>query len=95
MPHEVLYNKSYGFFQLSEEVERILSLLDLDPYTIPRHDPRLIDIVKEIGIENAGAPGTSLEMTTIDSDQYIITEYDGSETVCEPQDLCWIDATVY
>ena len=55
MPHKVLYNASYGGFSLSEEMERILNHLGLDPDTIARHDPRLIDLVQEIGIENAGA----------------------------------------
>ncbi len=95
VPHKVLYNASYGGFSLSEEMERILNHLGLDPDTIARHDPRLIDLVQEIGIENAGAPNCNLEIATIDSDQYRIEEYDGLETVVEPQDLFWTDATSY
>lgn len=95
VPHKVLYNASYGGFSLSEEMERILNHLGLDPYTIARHDPRLIDLVQEIGIENAAAPGCNLEIANIDSDQYRIEEYDGFETVVEPQDLFWINATSY
>ena len=95
VPYKVLYNASYGGFSLSEEMERILNHLGLDPYTIARHDPRLIDLVQEIGIENVGAPGCNLEIANIDSDQYRIEEYDGLETVVEPQDLFWINATSY
>ena len=96
VPHKVLYNASYGGFSLSEEMERILNHMGLDPYTIARHDPRLIDLVQEIGIENAASSaGCNLEIAYIDSDRYLIEEYDGLETVVEPKDLFWINATSY
>ena len=96
VPHKVLYNASYGGFSLSEEMERILNHMGLDPDTIARHDPRLIDLVQEIGIENAASSaGCNLKIAYIDSGQYRIEEYDGLETVVEPQDLFWINATSY
>tara|TARA_R100001480_G_scaffold28471_3_gene38873 strand:+ start:107 stop:403 length:297 start_codon:yes stop_codon:yes gene_type:complete len=55
-----------------------------------RHDPILIKAIEEIGTERASKSHTELLVTEIDGNQYVITEYDGWESVATPSSTQWI-----
>lgn len=57
---------------------------------LSRHDNRLVQVVEELK-EESGGSGAKLEIATILSNKYIIEEYDGMESVVEPNDLDWIE----
>ncbi len=56
---------------------------------LPRHDPRLVQVVEELG-EKACGPFADLQVATLSGNRYIIDEYDGNESVQEPDDINWI-----
>ena len=95
MYYKVLYNKGYGGFCFSDEARQRLKEIGLDTYTVRRHDPRLISIVEEIGLERASGSYSNLQIAEIDYNLYQIREYDGSEKIVVPNDLEWTDATDY
>ena len=57
---------------------------------LPRHDPRLIQVIEEFGAEASGS-FSNLKIAEISGDRYKIDEYDGRETVVEIQDEEWIE----
>jgi len=54
-------------------------------YSIPRHDPILVQVVEELG-EKANGSCSELRIEEVDG-PYRIEEYDGYETVKEPYDV--------
>lgn len=56
---------------------------------IPRHDLLLVKVVEELGKE-ASASFANLQIHELRKNQYIIDEYDGYESVNEPDDINWI-----
>ena len=56
---------------------------------IPRHDPVLVQIVEELGKEASGRCA-ELRIFETESNQYMIEEYDGNETVVVSYDDSWI-----
>lgn len=56
---------------------------------LPRHDPRLIQVVEEFG-EDASGACANLQIAEIEGNRYIIDEYDGFESVQTPEDIDWI-----
>lgn len=62
---------------------------------LPRHDPRFVRMVEELGTQKASGPHAHLLVTEIRGNKYRIDEYDGSETVQEPRDISdWITIEV-
>ena len=57
----------------------------------PRHDPVLIQAVKEFGEKANTDLFCTLVVKTIQGDKYFIREHDGFETVIEPKDIKWIE----
>ena len=55
----------------------------------PRHDPVLVQTVKELGDE-ASRDLEPLKIVVLNGNSYIIEEYDGAEKVVEPTDTKWI-----
>ena len=55
---------------------------------LKRHDPDLVAVVEALGKEVNGT-FSELDIEEIDEDKYFIEEYDGSETVVTPDDICW------
>lgn len=55
---------------------------------LPRHDPRLVQVVEDLGEEACG-PFADLKIAELSGNRYIIDEYDGSESVQEPDDINW------
>jgi len=56
---------------------------------IPRHDPILVAVVEELGKDASGS-FAELQVQEIKSNKYRIEEYDGNETVIEPDDEWFI-----
>jgi hypothetical protein len=54
----------------------------------PRHDPILVQVVEELG-EKADGAGAKLAIKEV-SGPYRIDEYDGNESVAEPDNYDWI-----
>lgn len=85
----VVINDCYGGFGLSPkaqtEFKRLAGITDTDWYDrdIPRDDPYLIKVIKELGIA-ANGPHANLKIVEIPGDiEWLIQEYDGAEWVAE------------
>ena len=55
---------------------------------ISRHDPDLIAVVEELGKQACGS-FSDLRVVTLRGNRYRIDEYDGSESVVEPNEEEW------
>lgn len=90
--NKVVYNTCYGGFGLSELALRWLMNhgFNGDAYLIERHNPLLVQCVEELGDE-AGNDYSELAIAEISGNKYIIEDYDGAETVIEPDDITWIE----
>lgn len=94
---KVVYNDCHGGFGLSNEVLRLGKELSGDPewdpdkYSSPitRHDPILIKVVETLG-KSASSDYANVKIAMINGNKYRIEEYDGAESVVEPDDLAWI-----
>jgi len=58
-----------------------------------RHDPLLVRMVETLG-EKANGDHAKLYVREIEQPLYRIDEYDGSESVEEPADVHWNNATI-
>ena len=76
-------------FEDYNDVELQDNLIYDDQVITSRHDPRLIKAIEELK-EEADGRFSELKIAEIDSDVYIIHEYDGLETVVTPEDIDWI-----
>ena len=105
MSIKVVYNACYGGFSISRAcAERMATLgnkeaLELlgNPHGFygylkdtPRHDPVLVQAVEELGDDACGS-SAALSIHKLSGRKYIIDEYDGSESVVEPEDIKWIE----
>ena len=57
-------------------------------HDIDRHDPLLVECVETLGSEASGS-GADLQVEVITGNVYKIDEYDGFESVIEPDDIVW------
>jgi hypothetical protein len=85
----VVINTCYGGFGLSDcaiaEYKKLLGITDPSFYDrdIPRDDPYLVKIVRELGMA-ANGPHANLKIIEIPGDVlWHVTEYDGNEWVAE------------
>ncbi len=85
----VVINDCYGGFGLSEraqkEYKRLAGIADPDWYDrdVPRDDPYLVKVIKELGMAANGAHA-NLKIVEIPGDvKWHIAEYDGAEWVAE------------
>ncbi len=85
----VVINDCYGGFGLSDkalrEYKRLASITDTSFYDrdIPRDDPYLVKIVREMGSAACGSH-SKLKIVEIPADvDWIVQEYDGAEWVAE------------
>jgi hypothetical protein len=85
----VVINDCYGGFGLSvraaEEYKRLAGITDPDWYDrdIPRDDPYLVKIVKQLGM-GANGSHANLKIVEIPGDiEWLVQEYDGAEWVAE------------
>lgn len=89
---KIVYNNCYGGFGLSSEAIKWLKDNHPDIFEmgiIPRHDPRLVECVETLK-EKSCTKYSKLEIAEIEGRLYRIEDYDGKETVVEPDDLDWI-----
>lgn len=61
------------------------------PHTLARHSQLLIECIESLGPAAAGTAYSDLRMTDV-HDVYRIEEYDGLETVVQPDEYNWISA---
>ena len=71
--------------KLSEWIEKHYYRVKTDV----RHDKDLIDVIEEFG-KAADARFAEIEIQEVKGDRYIIEEYDGSETLVEPDEINWV-----
>lgn len=88
--YEVVYNGDYGGFSLSKEAIKMLKELGWkdDEYEPVRHDPKLVQVVKKLG-DKAGGSYACLQVAVLSGNKYRIDEYDGTESVIEPNEEEW------
>jgi|10_taG_2_1085330.scaffolds.fasta_scaffold10240_2 hypothetical protein len=97
--HQVVLNGCCGGFSLSREACEALQALGVDVdsdydgdgylYDVPRHDPRLVQVVQNLGFHRASGSTACLYVETIPGNRYRIEEYDGRETLHTPEDIRW------
>ena len=95
MSIKVVVNHCYGGFGLSEKAVALIEERtgeEFDAYTHPRHCSVLVSVVEELGDAANGASASLTVEALRWGSRYIIEEYDGSENVCEPEQIKWIDA---
>lgn len=91
---KIAYNACYGGFSLSEKAILRLKELgveyktDYDFDCMKRHDPRLIQVIEELGEEASGGCA-ELEICEIEGKLYRISEYDKMESVETPDTTEW------
>ncbi len=85
----IVINDCYGGFGLSDraivEYKKLAGITDPDFYDreIPRDDPYLVKIVKELGM-GANGPHSNLKIVEIPGDvDWLVQEYDGAEWIAE------------
>lgn len=84
--------KDFGECFSTEEVNDVElddNFIHWTDLNLSRHDPRLIKVIEELGPDAEG-DYSELKIAEIDSDRYIIDEYDGLESVKTPADIDWI-----
>jgi len=94
MSTKIVINCCFGGFSLSDAGEaRYRALGGTKEFSrdIPRHDPRLVQTVEELG-ELANGRCAELEVVEVESNRYRVTEYDGAESVETPDTIGWVDA---
>tara|TARA_A100001515_G_scaffold119312_1_gene101911 strand:- start:1941 stop:2276 length:336 start_codon:yes stop_codon:yes gene_type:complete len=93
MSNKVVINACYGGFSLSEAAEELMMEHfgeDFDYYNHPRHCPKLVEVVEALG-KSAGGSGSCLTVVQLcHGDRYIVNEYDGWESISEPEDIKWV-----
>lgn len=91
---KVVYNADFGGFSFSEKAcERLIELGvrysdRIGSHDVIRHDPKVVQVVEEMGAESSGKYAR-LKVHTLSGRRYLIEEYDGLETVKEPEDIEW------
>ena len=100
MGTKVVYNACYGGFSISDEARSLYQQIAGSEITtyghkgdgsynpVARHDAALVQVVEQLG-ERANTRWSDLKIAVVDG-PYRIDEYDGSETVVQPDDQVWI-----
>ena len=89
--HKVVINTCFGGFLLSNVAQNWLQ----EHYNISnfkelsRHDYRLVECIEALG-DKASGTFSELKIIEIEGRVYKIDEYDGNETIIEPDDINWI-----
>ncbi len=91
MTIKVVYNNCFGGFSLSNQAVKWLGNHGVNTKTysdLPRHHPMLVKCVEELG-RQANGQFASLVVHSLAGNKYRIDEYDGNETVVEPNEDEW------
>ncbi len=96
MKNKIVYNACFGGYDLSNQAIKILkedyNILfdnDYEYNSLSRHDSRLVEVVEKLG-NLASSDCSKLKIAEIDGDKYRISEYDGIESVQQPEDIDWV-----
>lgn len=101
-PHEMVFGyeifdlymgDEYDEDKLAEEESNFFNqhrVYNHEVENMSRHDPVLIAAVETLG-KKAGGAFADLQIATIKGNKYRIDEYDGFESVLEPEDYDWIE----
>ena len=73
-----------------------MAMLDRDDFyghlnDAARHDALLVMAVEQLGTKKASGSSARLTVHELRGNRYYIDEYDGSESVVEPDDIRWIE----
>ncbi len=98
MAYKVVYSRRYGGFGLSPKAKELLAARGVvqggyDDRPIERHNPHLVAVVEELGGKAASGPFAQLAIQEVGG-VYRIDEYDGYESVIEPDGYEWVDPRV-
>ena len=103
--YEVVYNELDTTLRLSREAISMLKEMGVSSNLfsensncyLPRHDPRLISVIKKLGVDKAGIGKSDLRIATITSNKYCIQKrhsddygYYSYEEVIEFDETEWI-----
>ena len=102
---KVVYNSCFGGFSISRACAEwmadrgnteCMEMLDRDDFygyldDAARHDPLLVMAVEHLGTKKASGSSAKLAVHELRGNRYYIDEYDGSESVVEPDDINWIE----
>ena len=96
MANKVVYNDCYGGYGLSKAARVYLAGFgiseDVCEYDIKRHDPRLVQVVENLGIAaNGECADLQIYHMLKHEYRYHIEDYDGLETVATPGNTAWIE----
>lgn len=83
---KIVINTDYGGFGLSTKAtERLreLGVTTISEVDIPRDNPKLVRIVRELGTDANGAYAKLVVVEIPDGIEWTIEEYDGSEWISE------------
>lgn len=93
---KIVINGKCGGFRLSEEAEQLYrkktgrDFYWTDDYSF-RADPDLVAVIKKLGSERASGPHAKLEIVNVeDGKPFIISEYDGMESIEYAHDMEWL-----
>ena len=82
-------NDKYASLSTLEDAMGYSLMYDFHEDGMHRHDPDLIRVIEELG-KSASSPYSNLKVAEISGRAYRIDEYDGWETISEPDDYNWI-----
>ena len=102
---KVVYSSCFGGFSVSKVCAEwmadrgnteCMELLEHDDFygcldDTPRHDALLVMAVEHLGTKKASGSSARLTVHELRGDRYYIDEYDGAESVVEPDDVEWIE----
>lgn len=87
MPIQVVINRCYGGFGLSDEALELYikksGITDVYDWMISRQDPHLVEVVRELGSKANGKCAKLKIVTVPDEVEWDIEEYDGMERISE------------
>lgn len=93
----VVWLARYGHGKIKDIAQKYLESLEkahfqygCHLYGIDRHDPDLVRCVETLGSLASGGELAHLEIAELKGNRYRIDEYDGAETVYEPEDEDYI-----
>tara|TARA_R110002110_G_scaffold162785_8_gene362288 strand:- start:2352 stop:2651 length:300 start_codon:yes stop_codon:yes gene_type:complete len=93
MMNSVVINTCYGGFGLSEIARdryEELTGKEWETWLACRHEPALVQVVRELGEEAASGEYSDLDIREITGTQYWIEEHDGHEILHTPENMRWI-----
>ena len=80
---KIVINVCFGGFGLSQKAKDLYGIKDRSVYTIDRTDPKLVEVVEQLGAE-AGDSMAKLKVVEIpDGIEWEVVDYDGWERVHE------------